>query len=125
MKQQGGALAGALKVTKVTYHPDSSTIGLQLNNGLADLTIAPKVRDGQFVFELKDASVVGFRHQALLNGLRTIIPELSSTYLDLLPPGFTAESVTVHGESIDVELKGTNFTSQDLAQAGQTQRSSR
>lgn len=125
MKRQGGALAGALTVTNVTYHPDSSTIGLQLNNGLADLTIAPKVRDGQFVFELTDASVVGFRHQALVQGLRSIILELSGKYLDLLPPGFTAESVTVHEKSIDVELNGTNFTSQDLAQAGQTQRSRR
>ena len=123
MKKQGGALSGALKVTKVTYHDDSDTIGLQLNDGLADLTIAPTVRDGQFVFELKDASVAGFRHQALVNGLRRIIPELSGKYLDLLPPGFTAESVTVHEKSIDVELNSTDFTSQDLAQAGNTQRS--
>lgn len=122
LKQQSGLLSGVLQVTKVTYQPDAATIALDLNNGLADLTITPTVKDGQFAFTLTDAAIAGFRQAAIASVLRSVIPALSGEYLDLLPPGFTAESVTVHDTSIDVELSGKDFTSQDLEKAGTTKR---
>ncbi len=114
----GGGMLGdlaqqALRLTKLTPHPDRGVLTAEFSGGLLTADIRPVVRDGGITAEVEGGSLLGLPTDDLI---RMIVEAAVSGPAHQIGAGITVHDVTVTDQGTTAHLSGDNVRLSTLSE---------
>lgn len=108
-------LQGAVSVTRVTPNPESQSLQLELNGGLASINVAPSVQNGEIVLDIQDGSILGINLPGEF--LNSVEQSLSESVNALNLGGLKVSDLKVVSGGLEASVHGTNVHVNSLTEA--------